>query len=410
MSSVASALAAQDFDTVVSEVRDWIATDRRAAFSDPAVKRWLALRWKDLFLREAVRDPDTVRRAGQPAGLAMLTRNPLAKDQRSDRQKVCERFLKGTTDEDWRTELPEPAALGPLRTHLLLCPGMLAGLLHPGAFPFVAEAPAIEAGRGWRTLRADLHPLRGCEANGADLIAALDEGRGSLADMRPVERPVPPGKVWIVAHSKAGPDVLTFLVNHPEYADRIAGIYTWAGAMGGSYTADTIYEQIKNLDTQAISDRLYDLLQLVSPAIVERTGLRRVDECDVKGAFHDLRTSVREQYAKDHADEINSLGVPFFNLTGATTPLEVPNFQFADTVRMSQYDANNDMQLTQAQATMDNPIATHVAMLHGHHWDIAYDAFPLRMRAMSPNLDHPFPKEAALVACWQQMAELGLID
>ena len=41
--------------------------------------------------------------------------------------------------------------------------------------------------------------------------------------------------------------------------------------------------------------------------------------------------------------------------------------QFADTVRMTRYDANNDMQLTQAQAqaTMGISMATRVAMLHG---------------------------------------------
>jgi len=85
--------------------------------------------------------------------------------------------------------------------------------------------------------------------------------------------------------------------------------------------------------------------------------------------------------------------------------------QFADTVRMTRYDANNDMQLTQAQAqaTMGISMATRVAMLHGHHWDIAYAPFPKRMRAVSPNLDHPFPKKAALIASWEPLAELGLI-
>ena len=78
---------------------------------------------------------------------------------------------------------------------------------------------------------------------------------------------------------------------------------------------------------------------------------------------------------------------------------------------MTQFDVNNDIQLTQAQARMDSvPTATHVAMLHGHHWDIAYAPFPRHMRAVSPNLDHPFPRRAALLACWQQLAELGLID
>ena len=161
--------------------------------------------------------------------------------------------------------------------------------------------------------------------------------------------------------------------------------------MSGSYSADAIYQQIKDLDTQTISDQLDRFLQMLSPGLVEKSGLRRVDEYDVKQAFYDLQTTVREDFNRENSDMLSELGVPFFSITGSTTPLEAPSFQFADTVKMSQYDANNDMQLTQKQATMDIPIATHLAMLHGHHWDIAYSPFPARMQAMSPNLDHPSP-------------------
>jgi pimeloyl-ACP methyl ester carboxylesterase len=289
-------------------------------------------------------------------------------------------------------------------------PRLAVGHLHPGAHAFVDEAPALFEERGWRTLRADIHPFRGCEANEADIIAAMDRGEGFEADLTPVTEPDPPDKVFLVGYSKGGPDVLSFLVHHPEYADRIAGVYTWAGAMSGSYSADSIYEQIKDLDTQNISDNLDVFLKMLNPGIVEVTGLRRVDEYDIKQAFYDLQTSVREEFNAKNSELLNDLGVPFFHISGATTPLEVPNFQFADTVRMTRFDANNDMQLTQAQAKMDIPIASHVAMLHGHHWDVAYAPFPARMRAMSPNLDHPFPRKAALAASWLQLAELGLID
>ncbi|MCH9814994.1 MAG: alpha/beta hydrolase, partial [Actinomycetia bacterium] len=334
----------------------------------------------------------------------------IGNDKRSDRQKIADRFLKGISAPDWDRELPEPQVTEIKNTTMVLCPGLLSGILHPDAHAFVDEAPALFEERGWRTLRADIHPFRGCEANEQDIIAALDRGEGFEADLTPVTEPSPPDKVFLVGYSKGGPDVLSFMVNHPEYADRIAGIYTWAGAMSGSYSADSIYEQIKDLDTQHISDNLDSFLQMLNPGIVEATGLRRVDEYDIKQAFYDLRTSVREEFNAENSELLNDLGIPFFHISGSTTPLEVPNFQFADTVRMTQYDANNDMQLTQSQAVMDIPIASHVAMLHGHHWDIAYAPFPARMRAMSPNLDHPFPRKAALAAAWLQLAELGLID
>ena len=55
-------------------------------------------------------------------------------------------------------------------------------------------------------------------------------------------------------------------------------------------------------------------------------------------------------------------------------------------------------------------MATDLAMMHGHHWDISYSPFPKNMRFGSPHLDHPFPKEAALTAMVQLAYELGLID
>lgn len=411
MTNISAELDSGNYDLVIAGVREWLAEDPRAALSDDGVKRWLGMRWKDLFLREAVRDPAAVEVAGKPVGLGRIVSNPLSSDKRTDRQKIADRFLKGLTAPDWQNELPDPEPPQIERTQLLLCPGLLTGILHPGAHAFIDEAPVIEQEYGWRTLRADLHPFRGSEANEADILAALDRGEGFTADLQPITEPEPPERVWIIGYSKGGPDVLSFLAHHPEYADRIAGVYTWAGANGGSFTADTIYSQIKDLDTKTISDQLDAFLQMLSPGLVDRTGLRRVDEYDIKGAFHDLMTGAREAFMRGHSEQLADLGVPFFNVTGSTTPLEVPSFQFADTVKMTQFDANNDMQLTQAQARMDTvPTATHVAMLHGHHWDIAYAPFPRHMRAISPNLDHPFPRKAALLACWQQLAELGLID
>jgi hypothetical protein len=322
---------------------------------------------------------------------------------------VAQRFLKDVGASTWTDELPPPQVDQIDETTLLLCPGLLTGLLHSGAHPFIEEAPALESGRGWRTLRVDLHPFRSSAANEADMLAALDHGQGFTADNQPVQEPEPPGQVFLIGYSKGGPDILQFLVDHPEYAQRVAAVVTWAGANGGSYTADTIYEQVKNLDVKAGTDRLHQVLASVNPLISEKTGLRRVDEYDVVGAFDDLRTSTREGFLRDNAAALDALGVPFFTLSGSTTPFEVPNFQFSDTVSLTKYDANNDMQLTQRQAALDLEMATHLATVHAHHWDLAYAPFPGRLRALSPNLDHPFPRQAALAATWLLLAEVGLI-
>ena len=395
-----------DYERLIAEVRNRVAEDP-ATFADPFVKQWLGRRWRDLFLQEAIRDADTVERSMKDRSHALSMRRSSSKDPR---EAVAQRFLKNLTEDDWHIEFPEPQYDSITNTTLVLCPGLLTGLLHPGAHAFAEEAPILEQERGWKTLRADLHPMRGGRANEADLIAALDRGEGYDAAVQPILEPEPPGKVFLIGYSKGGPDILQFLVDHPEYADRIAGVYTWAGAVGGSYTANDIYEQVKDMDVQTMTDRLHQVLSLTNPMVSQVTGLRRVDEYDVKGAFLDLTTKERERFNHDNADLLNGLGIPFFNVTGSTTPMEVPSFQFMDTVKMTKFDANNDMQLTQKQAKMTIPMATHLAMLHGHHWDIGYAPFPAHMRAMSPNLEHTFPKKAALVANWELLAELGLID
>ena len=77
---------------------------------------------------------------------------------------------------------------------------------------------------------------------------------------------------------------------------------------------------------------------------------------------------------------------------------------------LNKYDANNDMQVTQNGAKIITPMATDLAMLHGHHWDLSYSPFPKNMRFGSAHLEHPFPKEAAATAMIKFAFELGLID
>ena len=286
---------------------------------------------------------------------------------------------KDVPNSEWQAEMPQRNIIRSRTPPLMLCGGLLTGLLHADAHVFPVEADQLYKDRGWRTIRADVHPMRSCEANEADIEAAF-RGEGLDAQMRLIENPEPPDKVFMLGYSKGSPDILSFLVNRPEYQDRIKGVFTWGGAVGGSFTADGIYGQIKDLPTEGSYEYVSKLLSVISPAMLNTVGVRRLDEYDVKGAMKDLCTDVREAFNKKHAEYLDSLGIPMFALTGATSPLEVPNIQFMDAVRLSQTDANNDMQLTQKQAILPIGMNTHIAMAHAHHWDIAYAAFPLAMR------------------------------
>lgn len=399
--------AAGDYLAVIAGVRELLAADP-TAFTDPWIKAWVGRRWRDLFLQAAVNDPDAVEYASKPPLLAPVPLPSFLKSS-NPRRAVAERFLKDAPASEWQTEMPAAQFDSIENTTLILCGGLLTGLLHSDAHSFPVEAEKLYQDRGWRTLRADVHPMRSCEANEADIEAAM-HGEGLDAQMKPITDPVPPDKVFMLGYSKGTPDILSFLIHHPEYHDRIKGVFTWGGAAGGSYTADAVYDQIKSLPTEGSFEYVSTLLAVVSGTMLSKAGLRRYDEYDIKGAMNDLRTEVREAFNREHAEYVDGLGIPFFALTGATTPLEVPSIQFMDAVRLSAFDANNDMQLTQKQALLPLGMSTHIAMAHAHHWDIAYAPFPLAMRVAIPNLEHRWPRYAALVANWELLAELGLID
>jgi len=398
---------AKEYLGVIQGVRELLSHNPEA-FKDPWIKGWIARRWRDLFLQEAVKDKAAVEYASKPPLLAPVPLPGFLKSS-NPRQAIAERFLKDAPASEWRATLPAAQHGSIENTTLVLCGGLLTGLLHTEAHSFPVEAERLYKERGWRTLRADVHPMRSCEANEADIEAAF-RGEGLDALMRPIEEPVPPKDVFLLDYSKGSPDILSFLLHHPEYHDRVKGVFTWGGAVGGSYTADGVYEQIKNLPTEGSFEYVSTLLAVISGTMLSKVGLRRLDEYDIKGAMNDLRTEVREEFNRKHAEFFDDLGIPFFALTGATTPLEVPSVQFMDAIRLSSFDANNDMQLTQKQALLPIGMNTHIAMAHAHHWDIAYAAFPIAMRLAIPNLEHRWPRYAALVANWELLAELGLID
>ena len=394
-----------DYLAVIKLVREQLAQNKRT-FADPYVKEWIGKRWRNLFIQAAVHDKHAVKVATKKLGLG--------KDKRSAEQKIAERFLKGDTHlTEWQLNMPTVQASMQIDDTLVFCPGFINGLLPAHAFS--AEFPQLEEEYGWKIFQADLHPVRSCEANQADLLAAILEGKGFKSNPGAASdqfrTPNAPDKVFLMGYSKGAPDILSTLAQHHDKLDgKVQCVVTWAGAIGGSYMADNFYELIKNADTDLLTGRLHDFLQLLAPQITRKGSLRRLDEYDIKGAVHSLTTHARNEFYKQYHQLLDDLNIPIINITAATTALEVPTFQMADCLNLTRYDGNNDMQVTQEQAKFKTPMAAHAAMLHGHHWDISYPPFPRAIRMTSPNLDHPFPRKAAIIAIYQLLAELGLIN
>ncbi|MGK0289759.1 MAG: hypothetical protein ACI86H_001205, partial [bacterium] len=304
--------AKKDYLGVIQGVKKLIAEDKKY-FTDPYIKEWCGKRWRNLFLQELKKDRRATKKASK-----------LIKDDRPVVQRLAERFLKGNELLEWQVEMPKAQMENIENTTLVFAPGLLTGMLPVRAFE--KEFVKIEEKFGWKILRSDSHPMRGCDANTQDLKNALDKGLGLRANKEIIseDSATPPKDVFFIGYSKGAPDVLEFLAKNPEYKDRVRCVFNWAGAVGGSFTASEIDKIVEKYDIASATDFLDRILYVMAPSLRLKGTLRRLEEFDVKGAIRDLTTWKREEFIEENKETLDSLGIPFFNITGATTALEVP--------------------------------------------------------------------------------------
>ena len=60
------------------------------------------------------------------------------------------------------------------------------------------------------------------------------------------DNPTAPGDVVLIGYSKGSPDILPCW-QRGQISPRIRAVVGWAGAVGGSYLADDIYQKLKSL-------------------------------------------------------------------------------------------------------------------------------------------------------------------
>jgi hypothetical protein len=392
--------ANEDFLTLIARLREMIADDPHF-ISDVYVKEWCGRRWRNFFITEALQD--------ERAMNAATDQNVLHSEHRPKRKRVAERFFHEGRKHEWRIDMPPPQHGQLEHTTFVFVPGLLNGLLPVRAFqtpmPQMAERFNIPV------IRCDVHPLRGCEGNVEDIERAIERGEGLAADGSPVSDPgLIREKLVMMGYSKGLPDARTYLVKHPEMKDRVRAVIGLAGANGGSFMADSIYDIMRRVPTGGSQEPLLKILTTFYRYVDVPNPYNRMDEMDILGAMQDLTTQERDEFNREYRITFEEYGIPFFHLTGVTKLKEVPLFQLKDAAELDLHDMDNDMQLTQEQAMTHLVLSTRLAALHTHHWDIAYDPFPKVMQMASPNLDHPFPKLATLMATVHLMAELGLVD
>lgn len=138
----------------------------------------------------------------------------------------CQKLLHRLVDEAPAVDSPAPLPAPDLRYRVLIVPGLFGECYADVVTPF-ADASVHLRRRGYR-----VEPLlvggRSSPDHNADRIAdAVRE-----LDLEPDDR------LLLIGHSKGAVDILHFLANHPQLADRVAAVVSVAGAINGSPIAN----------------------------------------------------------------------------------------------------------------------------------------------------------------------------
>ncbi|WP_156499444.1 hypothetical protein, partial [Oleiphilus sp. HI0061] len=184
-----------DYEQLITNIRLILQSDRKN-YAHPYIKRWCGIRWRNIFLTEALQDNIALKKADKTKLLGR-------KDKRPNKQKLAEQFLRGDEIREWKLEIPEFKSTNRVRnTTLIFSPGLLNGMLPVRAFQ--NAFPKIQDELGIRIIRADNHPMRGCSSNIDDLIAAIDHGAGLAADTTtiPPSEQKTPGDIFLIGYSK----------------------------------------------------------------------------------------------------------------------------------------------------------------------------------------------------------------
>ncbi len=393
-----------DYAGLIGAVRQRLAAERTGALLDPWIKEWAGRRYQSLFLDACLAQPEArahVVQAGEE-----VTESEL-------RMKLAERFVHEPAEDAVAGRQPPAAAAHIANTTFVFCPGLLNGLLPVTGFGRAFQL--LEETYGMRVLAADAHPLRGCQANVADLLATIEHGLGFDAAGEPIapEDAVPPQDFILLGYSKGLPDALHLLRNRPDLAKRVRAVVSWAGGSGGSHLADMAIDNVRknrNVEPEKQEALIRAAAQPMMPGVVLQNLDRRKDEYDVRAAFEQLGTTFRRLFWEDNLAQFESLDIPWFYVVALARLIDLPYFHVPLSFGVALHDRFNDMQLTRTQATIPLPSAVHLASFHASHWDIAYPSFPEDMRMGSKKLEHHFPREAGLSALVLLLAELGVID
>lgn len=397
-------------EEVIAGAREVFQWDSRVAMTDPWFSGWLGRRYRHIFIDECQRDAKSLSAAGTNRMFGLI-----GADGRTDRRRLADKFLRRYEQEAPYIEMPTADEPGTTAQTLVFAPGMLNRALP--VFALQDVFPRLQERFGVDVVQIDGHPVRSCAGNVDDLLASLDPGapqvRGLDATGRPLESPVE-GELLLMGYSKGLADITETLVRRPDLGSRVRGVVGWGGASGGSYLANDMHARVKGMatvehPTAAQAREALSKIAPWAPLPPMKRLTERLDDWDIVGAMADMTTDARERWWAENRDAVDALEVPFFTVAGSARVVEVPWYQAMAAAQLLLKDPINDMQLTEAQAQVPLPMAVHLATVRAHHWDLAFDGFPIWARMGSHGLSNRFAKLPALSALILLLHEIGLL-
>ena len=218
----------------------------------------------------------------------------------------CEKQLHRLVD-----EAPVVNPLAPLPAHdtryrVLIVPGLFGECFADSVTPF-ADASARLQSHGYRVEPLVVSGRSSADHNAgqiADAVRAIDLG--------------PEDRLLLVGHSKGAIDILHFLANYPDLADRVDAVASVAGAINGSPIADRMAKPYERW--------LADL---------------GVDECSPGdgGALESLRRPVRLEWLASHPLPPD---IPRFSVVGFTEKSNVAHVLRSFWKDLARIDPRND--------------------------------------------------------------------
>ena len=244
---------------------------------------------------------------------------------------TCDTALVRLSDEPPARSDPAPEPPPDPRLHILFVGGAFGECFQDTAPP-VAAAIAKLSGLGYRIRMVRVDGRSSSTHNASQIARAVRD------------EPLEPGdKLVLVGYSKGTPDILEFLVAHPELAARVDTVVSIAGAVNGSPLGDAyagLYAMASGVDF-------------------------KICKAGDGGVVDSLRVTVRMSWLAGHRLPSN---VRYFSLGSFTVPDQTARLMFLTKRDLGRAEALNDGQTIFYDQLIPGSVLLGYA--HGDHWAV----------------------------------------